>query len=356
MLICLKCRWTGHRQLECPRGEKRDGGPTKSSYDKGSQIVTHRSAVASGEKTDTKRLHRALMGCLIGEPIRGDDHRMLMLEEVQMGLWDTWQSCGVLRLGCFSSTGHHGCLYRGQLAGHEFNGEMGVKWRCILPTDESSLRECDALIVEARGVPLGYRSKAVLEALVTPFASILWVILDGLVDRDPRIVLSEAEGPTGTTHDTNDREPCLVETNGWEPWCLAVDMVAAVPASSLTNLGAADDGQDKGAMVGVEETSIDEEPSTHSGGQQNLKTLQTDMGIKEVQQPLEKINGRTSASTQDTHKMSDQTSLGRNGAEGSSKLGNRHLRHTKMGDMYQEGLVYRRKKVGLKHEKGSWHG
>ena len=171
---------------------------------------------------------------------------------------------------------------------------------------------------------------AASEELVRPFGMIRWVISDGLVDGDPNILVVEAEGPTGTT------PPAMIRLQGLQG-------IFGVWLS-------ADDDQEKGTRVGWEETAADKEPSKNSGGHQNQKTPQTDMGIKEVQQPLEKTEGQVSANVQDIQQMSGQTSSVKDGAEESSKL-----RNHKKGDIQQEGLVYGRKKVGIKHESAEAH-
>ena len=77
----------GHRQWDCPRRHRRDGGTQYQNADKQSQAVTQAQAVRNAKKADMTGHHRVFMGCLIGEPIRRDAHELPTLEEVRRGLW-----------------------------------------------------------------------------------------------------------------------------------------------------------------------------------------------------------------------------------------------------------------------------
>ena len=68
-----------------------------------------------------------------------------------------------------------------------------MKWRRVLNTDGASLQDRNTYIVEVQGIPLGYRTRTPLEALIKPFG-----ISDGLIEGDCNIVLVKAKGPMGS--------------------------------------------------------------------------------------------------------------------------------------------------------------
>ena len=86
-LVCHSCGDAGHHQWECPRGHRRDGGKKNPNANKQNQAVISPQATPKVELTHKTDQHRVFMGCIIGEPIRRDNHGLPTLEEMRRGLW-----------------------------------------------------------------------------------------------------------------------------------------------------------------------------------------------------------------------------------------------------------------------------
>ena len=56
------------------------------------------------------------------------------------------------------------------------NREGEVQWRCTLLTDGAAEEAGGITIVEARGVPLGYRSQREIGDMVRPFATLRQIL------------------------------------------------------------------------------------------------------------------------------------------------------------------------------------
>ena len=94
------------------------------------------------------------------------------------------------------------------------------------------------------------------------------------------------------------------------------------------------------------ETGTDE-----NGGKQHRKSSTT-IELKGNQQPLEKMEERAPPDIQDIAPTTDQNTLEKNGDKKSKKPKSQRSRHTKRNGIQHEGLVYKRKKVIIKHDRG----
>ena len=69
-----------------------------------------------------------------------------------------------------------------------------IQWHRILPKDGALGREEPAtVILEARGVPIGYCTRQVMEAIVRTCGRLCSLISAGLVSRDLDVVVLEVE-------------------------------------------------------------------------------------------------------------------------------------------------------------------
>ena len=105
---------------------------------------------------------------------------------------------------------------------------------------------------EGAGVPLRYRTRPALEALIKPFGMIRRVISEGLIEGDPNIVLVEAEGPMGST------PPATIRLRGLQGIfgiLLSTRLQPSLPATH-SKLGAAEDGREKDIAVTEVESNI----------------------------------------------------------------------------------------------------
>ena len=218
MLVCHRCRGMGHLHWECPRGDKRDRGLGNLNHDKRSQAGQQTWAVANEEKAYMMGYHRALMGCLIGQSIRGNVHGELRLEELRMGVEQKIPTLKEVELyylvtGMFLIRGVSTLAYiTASRWTQEFKGGMMVKWRCVLLTNGATLRDWDTIMLEVWDILLGYRSRPALEALVKPFGMLCRVITDGLVEGVLTLSYWRQRGPWELSYQVKDcREPikCL---------------------------------------------------------------------------------------------------------------------------------------------------
>ena len=69
-----------------------------------------------------------------------------------------------------------------------------VKWRCTLLINGATHGEEGKMIIEARSVPLGYRSCLAVGAMVRLFGTLRKIMSKGIMARDPNLVLLEVEG------------------------------------------------------------------------------------------------------------------------------------------------------------------
>ena len=197
--------------------------------------------------------------------------------------------------------------------------------------------------MEVRGVQLGYRTRPGLEALIKSLGTIRRVISEDLIEGEPHIVLVEGEGPMGST------PPATIRLRGAEGtfgiWLST--LVPPPPPATHSKLAAAEDGQEKDITVSEVELTANE-----SSGQQKQRTSPTTKELQGKQQPLEEIEGRMSLNTQETTPSSEQNSLEKDGDEERRKSAKQQPKHTKRGSIQHEGLVYKRKKVIIKPDRG----
>ena len=194
-----------------------------------------------------------------------------------------------------------------------------------------------------RGVPLGCRTRPGLEALIKSFGTIRRVISKGLIEGEPNIVLVEGEDPMGSTPPATMRLRGAQGTFGiW----LSTRVPPPPPATHL-KLAAAEDGQEKDRKVSEAELTANE-----SSRQQKQRTSPTTMELQGKQQPLEEIEGQMSLNTQEMTPRSEQNSLEKDGDEESSKSAKQRPERTKRGGIQHEGLLYERKKVIFKPDRG----
>ena len=137
---------------------------------------------------------------------------------------------------------------------------MGVMWRWVQQTNGASLQDRDTYIVQAWGVPIGYRNRPALETLIKTFGMIHQVISDGLIESDPNIILVEAEVPMGSTPPTMIRLRGLQGNFGIQ---LSIRLPSP-PQAVQPKLAAAEDGHENDIAVSEAELTAEE-----SGGQKN---------------------------------------------------------------------------------------
>ena len=121
-------------------------------------------------------------------------------------------------------------------------------------------------IVEAQGVPLGYKTRQTLEAISKSFGMICRVISDGLVEGDPNIVLVEAEGPMGSTPLATIKRRGLQGTFGIRQ----STPLPPPPLATRSKLAAAEDDRENDIVLSEAAIAEDE-----SGKQQTQRTSPT---------------------------------------------------------------------------------
>ena len=206
-----------------------------------------------------------------------------MLEEVRRGLWQKILAMDKAELW-YLETGKfflQGVFMAAFIATtrwtQEINGAMGVKWRRVLQTDGASLQDRDTYIMEAWGIPIGYRNRPALEALIKTFGMIRWVVSDGLIEEDLNISLVEAEGPMGST------PPALIRLQGPQG-TFGIRLSTGLPPPPLAvqlKLAAAEDSNENDLAVSDAELTAEE-----SSGQQKQRTSPAKIEQKGKQQLL----------------------------------------------------------------------
>ena len=74
------------------------------------------------------------------------------------------------------------------------NRDGEIKWRHTLLTNRAADEEKRTGIIEARGVPLGYRSWQALGAMMRPFRMLRKILSEGITTADPNITIMEVAG------------------------------------------------------------------------------------------------------------------------------------------------------------------
>ena len=138
------------------------------------------------------------MGCLIAEITKGSPKLV-----VQQGLWQKLLAGDRAEMWELENSNF---FIRGltmasniQITGstQRTNREGEVNWRFTLLTDRATEGVGGIVTLEAKGVPLGYRSQTELGDMVRPFRMLLWILSDGIKAGDPNIVSLDVTGLTG---------------------------------------------------------------------------------------------------------------------------------------------------------------
>ena len=73
------------------------------------------------------------------------------------------------------------------------SNEGEARWQRILRTYGAIIVRKQTVVVEARGIPMGYQSKSSMEDQIWPVGKLRNVLSSGLISGDPNVVLLELE-------------------------------------------------------------------------------------------------------------------------------------------------------------------
>ncbi|XP_078446916.1 uncharacterized protein LOC144715789 [Wolffia australiana] len=160
-IICRRCRRTGHRRSECPMNLKLGG------------------------RADSRSFAEFRVTSLIGEVQAGlaEHYAPLFQAELQMVDEKQFLLRRLPRAARENICGWH----------QQMPAQGTVKWRGVKKTNGGCKIKNSTILVEAHGIPFGYRSVEHAAHMVRKFARLRRIISTGLESGDPLITVLEVE-------------------------------------------------------------------------------------------------------------------------------------------------------------------
>ena len=173
-VVCRHCRRVGHYEVACP--------------------VAAKARKGEGMRYEGMEKYLPRMACLVGEFMAGVVDEEDVVKAVVTRFPDLEGSkvkkleTGEILLRQISSKV---CIEL--CGGYQLIGDAKIKWQRIIWTDKAGEDMTRPAIIDIRGIPVTYRSRKNMEAIVRPFGRLKGVVATGLASGDPNLTVLEVE-------------------------------------------------------------------------------------------------------------------------------------------------------------------
>lgn len=194
-VTCKRCKGVGHRQLTCVKGAV--GGIINEGANNKERGTNARieDQWRIRERGKAWRERKPMHGWLIGEVISGQAEA----EVVKTELWKRFPAMGQtefwpLDSGSFLIRGMSMAVHAAMCGWKQRLNSTGIiQWRCPRGTDGAVGARRGRVVLEARGVPFGYRTEHLMGNMIRPVGQLCEIISTGIQAGDPNLVLLEVE-------------------------------------------------------------------------------------------------------------------------------------------------------------------